>query len=279
MENPFILNDNKAMIWQILVEQGAFNNIPNNYLQKVQTTYEGVINNVNTSNYDLTNKNKMVMVEMKKYISELKKDLTTLNPPVRLNKPLEEVKIQLSDDFNAKQNEFIQLVNHNKPGPVEFSDKEDTPIDKTDMNTMLNEMKSMRENVYGQVNPELYVGFDKTLKEDTEKSSKETTINSPNIINESNNSRQNSHNGSCHDYMWSSFGNNNNNNKSPEKNVKFTHNDFVSKLKTIKPEFVENLKETEKNVLSDDLYKKLLDNQNIILGKLDIIFDKLREKE
>ena len=108
MENPFILNDNKAMIWQILVEQGAFNNIPNNYLQNVQTAYEGIINNINTTNYDLTNKNKMVMVEMKKYISEIKKKITTLKPPIRLTKPLEEVKIQLSDDFNAKQNEFIQ---------------------------------------------------------------------------------------------------------------------------------------------------------------------------
>ena len=271
MENPFILNDNKAMIWQILVEQGAFNNIPNNYLQKVQTTYESVINNVNTTNYDLTNKNKMVMVEMKKYITEIKKELTILNPPIRLTKPLEEVKIQLSDDFNAKQNEFIQLVNHNKPGPVEFSDKEDTPIDKTDMNTMLNEMKSMREKDYGQVDSELYANKDKTSKN-------ENSIILPNIINENNNSRQNSHNGSCHDYMWSSFGNNNN--KSPEKNVKFTHNNFVSKLKTINPEDSLNYsKSTEKNVLANDLYNKLLNNQNIIMEKLEIIFDRLTEKK
>ena len=266
MENPFILNDNKAMIWQILVEQGAFNNIPNNYLQKVQTTYEGVINNVNTSNYDLTNKNKMVMVEMKKYISELKKDLTTLNPPVRLNKPLEEVKIKLNDDFNAKQNEFIQLVDHNKPGPLEFSDKEDTPIDKNDMNDMLNSMMSLREKELSQVNPN---------KKPLEKLNDGNNINIESTLN--------SHNGSCQDYMWSSFGNNNNNNnnnKSPKKNIKFTPNDFVSKLKTISNEDnIDNIQETENKLLSNDLYKKLLDNQSIIIEKLDIIFDKMREKE
>ena len=206
------------------------------------------------------------------------------------DKPLEEVKLQVTSDFNAKQDEFIQLVNHNKPTPIEFSDKEDIPINKNDMNNMLNNMKSMRENVYGQVTSELYV--DSNNNSITSDKQNITETMKSDINNNTNNSRVNSHNGSCQDYIWSSFGKSNQDNDSNDddddslkKNVKLTHNDFVSKLKTINTQITDNNNSDNNNSnsrntsINFDLNQKLLDNQNYIIKKLDLIFDKLREKE
>ena len=75
MENIFILNENKSMLWQLMIEQNLFNNIPDSYQKNVQNIYEDVIKNVNKTNYDLTNKNKMVIIEMQKNIYKLKNEL------------------------------------------------------------------------------------------------------------------------------------------------------------------------------------------------------------
>ena len=156
MDN-FISNENKALLWQFLTDQGAFNNIPNNYLNKVQITYESIINNISKmTQYNLTDKNKLVIIEMQKNLVALTKmdkpqyknnqsEQRQLKKPSILSKPLEEVKIQLNEDYRNKQEEFIQLVNHNKPKEIEFSDKEDKPLDSDVMNNMLNNMMSMRE--------------------------------------------------------------------------------------------------------------------------------------
>lgn len=156
MDN-FLLNENKALLWQFLTDQGAFNNIPNSYLNKVQILYESVINNISKmTQYNLTDKNKLVIIEMQKNLVALTKtdkpqyknnhsEQKQLKKPSILSKPLEEVKIQLNEDYRNKQEEFIQLVNHNKPKEIEFSDKEDKPLDTDVMNNMLNNMINMRE--------------------------------------------------------------------------------------------------------------------------------------
>ena len=181
MDN-FLSNENKALLWQFLTDQGAFNNIPNNYLNKVQITYESIINNISKmTHYNLTDKNKLVIIEMQKNLIVLTKmdksqyknnqsEQKQFKKPSILSKPLEEVKIQLNEDYRNKQEEFIQLVNHNKPKEIEFSDKEDKPLDSDVMNNMLNNMMNMREkelmqSSFGNENKKM----DKDREKDREK--------------------------------------------------------------------------------------------------------------
>jgi len=99
----FLSNENKALIWQLLSENNAFNNIPNNSFEQVRMTYENILNQISTmENINLTEKNKLTISEMLKHIGKYK-----IN---KISKPLEEVKIQLDKDFENKQEEFIKLV-------------------------------------------------------------------------------------------------------------------------------------------------------------------------
>ena len=61
-----------------------------------------------------------------------------------IQKPLEEIKIQVQDKFKNKQEEFIQLVNHNRPKDISFNEELDKPFDSTELNDKLNEVIANR---------------------------------------------------------------------------------------------------------------------------------------
>ena len=280
MDN-FLSNENKALLWQFLTDQGAFNNIPNNYLNKVQTTYESIITSVSKmTQYNLTDKNKLVLSEMQKNLTTLKnmgaqyKSVNTSNPsqpkkPSILSKPLEEVKIQMNEDYRNKQEEFIQLVKHNKPADIEFSDKEDKPLDVEVMNTMLNNMWNMREKDFSQINP---------MTKDAPIKDADKIVTSQNSI---------SRDGSRVD-MWSSFGNETNKKLDNNNDKERTSNDndnFMLKLKTIKkPEvkepainnfLIEEIVNKDTHSNQDTRYIKIIENQTLIMATLKLILQKL----
>jgi hypothetical protein len=97
----FLSNENKALIWQLLNENKAFNDIPNNSFNKVKIMYEQIFNEIAMmQNLNLTDKNKLTISEMMKQLEKYKH--------IKLSRPLEEVKIQLDKEFENKQEEFIQ---------------------------------------------------------------------------------------------------------------------------------------------------------------------------
>ena len=44
----FSSNENKGMMWQLLYEQGAFNNISNNYINNIKSDFDKIVNVINT---------------------------------------------------------------------------------------------------------------------------------------------------------------------------------------------------------------------------------------
>ena len=77
------------MVWQLLIDNEAFNGIQNEYLPKVKELYEGTFVELSKlQNINLTQRNKMVIAEIIKRLVYFK----TSN----ISKPLEEVKIQLN---------------------------------------------------------------------------------------------------------------------------------------------------------------------------------------
>ena len=81
-----------------------------------------------------------------------------------LQKPLEEVKLEVDKDFKDKQEEFIQLVNHNVPKKVNFDEKTDAPLDTTELNTRLNEMMARRNH---DVIPPINTHTEEAVKDST----------------------------------------------------------------------------------------------------------------
>ena len=136
-DRDFISTKNKALIWQLLMEANAFVNIPERYFDNIKNMYEKFINEISElSNLDLKQKNKLIMSKMFENIKYYANE--------NVQKPLEEIKIKVEEQFKNKQEEFIQLVNHNKPNDISFNDQTDEPFDNEELNTKLNQMIASR---------------------------------------------------------------------------------------------------------------------------------------
>ena len=176
MTDTFLSIENKQLLWQLLVESNAFSNIPNEHFERVKNLFEATLKEINGSNINLTDKNKTVIIHIMKKLPFLKNQSFV--------KPLEEVNIKIKEDFKNKQEEFINLVNHKPPSKPKFTDEmvgEDTPLDPTNMNNMLNQMMALREKELDQIQPSSPKNI---LNEETNKSlhSKKVSFETDNFI-------------------------------------------------------------------------------------------------
>ena len=249
MNNQFISEENKALIWQFLIDANAFINIPEKYFDQVKKIYETTLYEINKlNNITLLDKNKTIIAEMMKRLSQLKNKYQL--------QPLEEVKITVNENFKNKQQEFISLVNHKPPSEPTFSENIDEPLDSADMNNILNNMMAMREKELNQVQPpEEIINKKEQLdnqkldnqkldnqKLDNQKLDNQKLDNQKLDNQKLDNQKLDNqkldkdniqkldsnmaHDGSCMDYMWSQWADETN----KFKKVSF-ETDFISKLK------------------------------------------------
>jgi len=136
----FSSNANKGMMWQLLYEQGAFNNISNNYINNIKSDFDKIVNVINTKReFDLTNKNKLLLTEIVKYLEQYKENSR------HVSRPLEEVQIKMDKDLKEKEKEFIELIKRPSPAEIDFTEKIDEPLKESSINSMLNKMIAERE--------------------------------------------------------------------------------------------------------------------------------------
>ena len=135
MNNNFISNENKAFIWQLLMEANAFNNISNNKFQQINLTYEAIISEISkNAGMSLIEKNKLLMTKMFELLNHLKYE----NQHTRLQN------VDIKIDPQKGETDYIKLVNHNKPKDISFNDQIDKPFNPSELNTKLNEIMAAR---------------------------------------------------------------------------------------------------------------------------------------
>jgi hypothetical protein len=135
MNNNFISNDNKAFIWQLLMEANAFNNISNNKFQQINLSYEAIISEISkNAGMSLIEKNKLLMTKMFELLNHLKYE----NQHTRLQN------VDIKIDPQKGETDYIKLVNHNKPKDISFNDQIDKPFNPSELNTKLNEIMAAR---------------------------------------------------------------------------------------------------------------------------------------
>ena len=136
----FSSNENKGMMWQLLYEQGAFNNISNTYINNIKGDFDKIVNVISTkSELDLTSKNKLFLTEIVKYLEQYKENSR------HVTRPLEEVQIKIDKDLKEKEKEFIELIKRPSPAEIDFTEKIDEPLKESSINSMLNKMIAERE--------------------------------------------------------------------------------------------------------------------------------------
>jgi len=135
MSNNFISNENKAFIWQILMEANAFNNISNDKFQQINFTYEAIISDISkNTRMSLIEKNKLLMSKMIEVLKQFKYD----------NQHISLQNVDIKIDPKKSETDYIKLVNHNKPKDISFNDQIDKPFEPSELNTKLNEIMAAR---------------------------------------------------------------------------------------------------------------------------------------
>ena len=147
MESSFHSDENKGVIWQLLSDNGAFNDISEKHFTSIRELFDNTFFDVNQiTGHTLLNKNKLVMSEIMKKLMYFKSQ--------KIIPPLQEVKIDLDKALQTKEEEFIKLVKRPTPQEIDFLDNNkniDEPIDASEMTLKLNNMINQRQTEFDMV--------------------------------------------------------------------------------------------------------------------------------
>ena len=158
MGEYFTSNQNKELLWGLLIEQNSFNGIDAKHKSNIELVFERTIKivDLNQKNDSLFNKNKEVIKEMVIYLNTLKTSQQSHNLQQNnsLNYTHDEIhkaKIERFDnELKQKQHEFESIIKKDVPNSIDFSDKLDEKIgDKMDL--LISQTIAMRENQLKQI--------------------------------------------------------------------------------------------------------------------------------
>lgn len=275
----FSSNENKGMMWQLLYEQGAFNNISNNYINNIKSDFDKIVNVINTKReLDLTNKNKLLLTEIVKYLEQYKENSR------HVTRPLEEVQIKIDKDLKEKEKEFIELIKRPSQTEIDFTEKIDEPLKESNINSMLNKMIAEREIEINNIIPPPPIKKDEIDKkeinnEDNNKINdiKEITGENANInIMISDEINANNEEIKPVKKLTNDFFKNLSKSNVSESNVTEKNNRIVSFNEDEEYEndrYNSRIVYTNNNIM--DLLKKMLNNQEVILTNQKKIMEKI----
>jgi hypothetical protein len=149
LSTEFNSTKNKGTLWNIMYENGLFDDIESKYVNNVKNDFEKKISEIslNISQVDnLTILNKQVISDMMNNILKYKNEKTDELPPPLINSS--DITDQRQKVFNnvlqTKKNEFDTMMNKNIPNKIDFSDVADKPIG-SEMDKILAETIAWRE--------------------------------------------------------------------------------------------------------------------------------------
>lgn len=128
IESDFNSRENKEMLWNVLYENNAFDSIPKDNVERVQSLFEESIGSTKTNNKDLITLNKEFIGMFIQKVDGLKRRSVALTHGR---------KEQVNSHFQSKQQEFTELLNPKPPRDIDFSDADDKPLDNSKIDDML----------------------------------------------------------------------------------------------------------------------------------------------
>ena len=261
----FSSNENKGMMWQLLYEQGAFNNISNTYISNIKGDFDKIVNVINTKReLDLTNKNKLLLTEIVKYLEQYKENSR------HVTRPLEEVQIKIDKDLKEKEKEFIELIKRPSPTEIDFTEKIDEPLKETSINSMLNKMIAEREIEINNIIPPIPEKKERDNDKNNDKNNDNINIMLSDELN-TNNKEIKPVKKLTNDFFKNLSKSNLNENVS-NKVVSFNE-DYNEEDEYEKDRYNSQIVYTNNNVM--DLLKKMLNNQEVILTNQKKIMEKI----
>jgi hypothetical protein len=152
IQEKFISQDNKRILWEIMNEHNVFKGISGNYLNNVKGDFERTLKQRASSiidKDDILTLNKQVIMRM---VEEVKKYVPApVNAPVTSQEVLTKKQEKFQRGLESKQEEFNNLIQPPKPPVIDFTDKlDDEPIG-SEMDIKLAQTIAWREKQLSQV--------------------------------------------------------------------------------------------------------------------------------
>lgn len=183
--NRFNCNENKSLVWDMLLKNGLFNNIDNDKYGSVQRVFDNTITEVNNSflvemrdrkhEGDLMDKqriielNKRVILKMRQNIgafrnssnmnsnnivnglSSLSSSFVPNNMDTNMDTNIDtkdyEKVVVFDKNLSDAKNEFDSMIRLKIPEQPDFTEKEDTPLPADKMDNMLARLMAERDNI------------------------------------------------------------------------------------------------------------------------------------
>jgi len=142
-------NENKEFLWNVLYKNQVFNDIPGDKQREIKGLFEETILNSidhikekNLQNNNLLELNKIIVQKLNSNIIEYKNQILR---PIDSKDDYKKTKFDgLQEEFNRQKESMNNTLNADKPNTIDFSDKNDEPIENNLMLLKLQEMEKER---------------------------------------------------------------------------------------------------------------------------------------
>ena len=147
--SELLKSENKEFLWNVLYKNNVFNAIPNSKTHEIKSLFEETINNSidfikqnNLQNNNLLELNKIIVKNLNSNIIAYKSQMLS---PIDSKDIYKKTKFDgLQEEFNRQKESMNNTLNADKPNTVDFSDKNDEPIENNVMLLKLQEMEKER---------------------------------------------------------------------------------------------------------------------------------------
>tara|TARA_A100001015_G_scaffold289672_1_gene361829 strand:+ start:3083 stop:3748 length:666 start_codon:yes stop_codon:yes gene_type:complete len=146
--NNFLTNNNKQTLWDVMYQNGFFNNINQDPLD-IRKYFETEMNTIENSNSNLSvvEKNKKILLNMKSYLDNNKtiqqQEIITAEQIIKQRQD------NFTNNLNRKQQEFDDIIKKQIPKDINFSDESEESNENID--NLLEKAKRNRENQLNMV--------------------------------------------------------------------------------------------------------------------------------
>lgn len=147
--SELLKSENKEFLWNVLYKNNVFNAIPNSKTPEIKSLFEETINNSidfikqnNLQNNNLLELNKIIVKNLNSNIIAYKSQMLS---PIDSKDIYKKTKFDgLQEEFNRQKESMNNTLNADKPTTIDFSDKNDEPIENNVMLLKLQEMEKER---------------------------------------------------------------------------------------------------------------------------------------
>ena len=147
--SELLKSENKEFLWNVLYKNNVFNAIPNSKTHEIKSLFEETINNSidfikqnNLQNNNLLELNKIIVKNLNSNIIAYKSQMLS---PIDSKDIYKKTKFDgLQEEFNKQKESMNNTLNADKPTTIDFSDKNDEPIENNVMLLKLQEMEKER---------------------------------------------------------------------------------------------------------------------------------------